>query len=93
VSLSGMFFGLFSCGGYAWHSQLFYLVVALLLLATFINPASYISKLHTKFIFLIFVAVIYFVFEASASVFYPAPPESLSEFFQSFWQGLEYGPC
>lgn len=93
VSLSGIFFGFFSCGGYVWHSQLFYLVVAVLILATFIYPASYISKLYKKLIFLIFVAAIYFVFESSASAFHPAAPESFSEFIQSFWQGLEYGPC
>lgn len=93
VSLGGVYFGLFSCGSYIWHSQLFYVVVTVLLLATLTYPANFIDNWYKKLIFLILLAAIYFVFEASSGAFYPTPANSLVEFVQLFWQGLVYGQC
>jgi len=93
ICISGVFFGLFSCGGYIWHSQLFYVVVTVLLLITLAYPASFIDKWYKKLVFIFLLPVIYLVFEASSGAFYPSSPNSFIEFMQLFWRGLVYGVC
>jgi hypothetical protein len=91
--LSGIFFGLFSCGGYIWHTQLFYLVVSVLLLATLAYPASFIDKWYKKLAFLVLLGIVYFLFQAVAGAFYPSSPNSFIDFMQSFKRNLVYGVC
>ncbi len=93
ICISGVFFGLFSCGGYIWHSQLFYVVAIVLLLITLAYPANFINKWYKKLSLIFLLPVIYLLFQASSGAFYPSSPNSLIEFMQLFWQGLLYGVC
>src|ERR1700736_259047 len=92
--LGGVFVGLFSCGGYAWHHQ------AIVVAITLVTAASLITRFRFRGFalwrcigFIVLVVSSYFFSEADAAPFYPAPPASFSEFWRSFIQTLEYGPC
>ena len=89
----GLFFGLFSCGGYYWHSQAFTLAFSLSLLALFIFPPAKPKDRVRRVIFVAGAVTLFFVIRAGASAFYPAAPASWGEFFESFYRGLLYGPC
>jgi hypothetical protein len=92
--LGGVFLGLFSCGGYVWHKQAIAAAIVLLTLAALL--ARFATRGFALWRSGAFVAIVvggFFVSEATAAPFYPAPPESLSEFWQSFVRTLQYGPC
>ena len=90
----GVFLGLYSCGGYIWHRQAIATTIVLLSLAALIS--RFWTRGFAPWRSAWFVALVvggFFVSEATAAPFYPAPPESLSEFLRSFVRTLEYGPC
>jgi len=91
--LGGIYFGLFSCGGYVWHSQVFQAVfLGLLALATLLPPYS-MKRIATRVCFAVGIVTVFAVMEAAAACFYPSAPVSLSEFFGSFLFHLKNGPC
>ena len=91
--IGGVFSGLFACGGYRWHSQLFTVVFGLSLLALFIFPPVKREGRAARVIIVAAAIALFFVVRAGASAFYPAAPGSWGEFFERFYLGLLYGPC
>ena len=103
--ISGVFFGLFSCGGYYWHWQL-HDFLELSTSAAWVVSTSYIYRktpiadrrpfptigLCIGFFFAIHI--LFFTVMASVGPFYPAPPKSLGEWWQGFLFTWREGvPC
>jgi hypothetical protein len=93
VLCGAAYFGFFSCGGYVWHKDLFWVVTGTATVAAVVAPSMVLRSLGRKIFFVAFLFIAYFTIEATVATFYPGPPESLSEFVQLFVQSLELGPC
>ncbi len=93
ASLGGIYFGLFSCGGYVWHKQLFSVVFTVLLFLFVVFPPHKLKRINKRLPLFLLLIALFFVVRAAASAYYPAPPESIAEFFNEFLRGLIYGPC
>ena len=89
----GVFFGLFSCGGYAWHRQLFCAVFLILLFIVVALPPRNCKASFLKFTSALAIFLCFVVTEAVASTFYPAGPASFGEFFSDFVVGIKHGSC
>lgn len=89
----GIFFGLFSCGGYVWHKQLFNSVFTVSLICVFCLMSSLCVPLWKRFAVIVILFYLFITIRAVSSTFYPAKPESWSEFFHQFYIGFLYGPC
>jgi hypothetical protein len=93
AGLGGIYFGLFSCGGYVWHRQLFFGFLGALTLVALIFPWRRTSPICGRIGVVAAIGLAFFFTEALAAPFYPAPPESWSEFMRLFLYTLERGPC
>jgi hypothetical protein len=93
VVFGGLFFGLFSCGGYVWHREFFYTVLLVLSVVIIAAPSKALQRPHHKMIAVVLLFVSFLTVQAVASTFYPGPPRSISEFSKEFIAGLIYGPC
>ena len=91
--LGGLFFGLFSCGGYAWHHQLFLGVVILFTGLGLALPRNFLPKLFWRLSFPLFVLAVYIFSQAAISPFYSAAPANFTSYLQGVVQALEFGPC
>lgn len=102
---SGIYFGLFACGGYAWKWQLYdwleFLSSASWVVATVVlfrsTPVSGRSLWRTVLACVLFYPVVHLLFftaMASAGPFYPATPTSLDEWWRGFFFTWREGvPC
>ena len=93
VLLGAFYFGLASCGGYAWHKQVFRGVSVTLFIAVLLLPSSLLPSVKHKLAFSAAVPLLYVVLESAVSPFYPAPPNSLSEYKAFFLHAIAFGPC
>ena len=91
--VGGLFFGLFSCGGYVWHKQLHTSLMIMASIFILFVPPKFLDALWKRLSFLVLSFVLFVVVRAAASAYYPASPENMSEFIQSFITGVQYGPC
>jgi hypothetical protein len=89
----GIYFGLFSCGGYVWHKKMFVLSFSAALLYLFIWPLPKLSKMSIRSSFVAGNVILYFVVQSASSAFYPAAPKSWNEFIDIFIFKLINGPC
>ena len=87
------FLGLFSCGGYIWHRQVIYSLIMILVALCMFRPIQVLRGKWQRGLIPIASLVLFLSVRASASAFYPAAPESVVSFIQSFWVGLVHGPC
>ena len=91
--LGGIWFGLFSCGGYAWHKWTFWYslcAIAVVLLFFPIRPLPVTLRRIPAALGLFVVA---FLVRSLVAAFYPGPPDSISSYISSVWLALTYGPC
>jgi len=93
VIAGGIFFGLFSCGGYVWHKQLHTSLMAIASIFIMVAPPNFLRNIWRRAAFITTSLVLFIVVRAFASAFHPAPPENISEFMKSFVIGVQYGPC
>ena len=93
TTFAGIYFGLFSCGGYAWHKQAAIAVIALLALASLAPANTRSSVLTLNVAFVLSIPAAFVLAQAAASPFYPSPPASGSEYVQGVLRALELGPC
>jgi hypothetical protein len=93
AALGGIYFGFFSCGGYAWHREFFMLFTVLITLAAVLAPGKLLSSWQRRAIFPFAVLITYVLMESLSAPFYPAPPESMAGYFKQFVYALEHGPC
>jgi len=98
--VGGIYFGLFSCGGYAWHKSLynFVLMATIVICSIILWKKADKSKgrgklIATLTIWIILVCATYTTCEAAAAAFYPDSPTSLTDFWSRFLIGLKNGPC
>ncbi len=89
----GIYFGFFSCGGYVWHKQAFFVVLGLATLVAFVIPFKQPFPLIARGGMVVATVGSFIMSEAIAAPFYPAPPESLFAYLKAFVRALEYGPC
>ena len=89
----GLFFGLFSCGGYIWHKQIHMSLMVMAAVFILFEPPNFLTPLWKRISFLVLAFAVFIIVSAAASAFYPATPANIPEFIQSFIRGIEYGPC
>jgi hypothetical protein len=88
--LGGVFFGLFSCGGYVWHWTAFRWLLGVSCILALAAPSTLSWPRRAGLIAL--VIPVYLIAEALAAPFYPDTPSSVGEFLHRFVQTLETGP-
>lgn len=93
AATGGIFFGLFSCGGYVWHGQLFMSIVVPVTLIAVLVPGTFLRSWQRRVLFPFAVLITYILFQAASGPFWPAPPESAAQYFDGFLKTLEFGPC
>jgi hypothetical protein len=89
----GVYFGLFSCGGYVWHWQLFQVLLALALVLAIVVPPSSLRPLLRRATFAVSIIGAFILARGVASAFYPAAPSSLKDFGRAIVSGIVDGPC
>jgi hypothetical protein len=92
--LSGVFLGISSCGGYAWHTVAAQAALAgFALLIAFFPPTRASSAIwRVAFGLGVFVAW-YFARALALPLDLDSEVHSLSDYFSLVWMGLELGPC
>lgn len=98
--VGGIYFGLFSCGGYVWHKSLYNFVLVSTVIICFSilwkkadKSTSREKSIVTFTIWIILVWATYTTCEAAAASFYPDSPISFSDFWSRFLICLKNGPC
>jgi len=93
VFLGAGWFGLASCGGYAWHKTVFYGSASIATGAALLLPSPLLKTLGRKAVFLSVLVGGHFLIEAGVAPFYPGLPASLMDYFQLLQSSLIGGPC
>jgi hypothetical protein len=91
--VGGLYFGLFSCGGYVSHRQIFDLLFGAVVLAMVALPPRRLRRIHARLLLGGGAIATFVLSSAVASALYPAPPVSFGEFLHLTWVGLRDGPC
>src|SRR5206468_12117791 len=91
--LGGVYFSLFSCGGYVWHRHVFFGALGAAVLVAMFIPIFPNKPVLGRLAGALGVSVAFVLSQAIAAPFYPAPPESWSKFISLFLYALERGPC
>jgi len=92
--LSGAaYFGLSSCGGYAWHKDLFGASSVLLYVLAIALPSAPLASAKRKALFAVALPVAYVLLESAIAPFYPGLPDSFRDYSKQFVSSLEFGPC
>lgn len=92
AALGGVWFGLFSCGGYAWHHQLMHWTLVVLVLALLLFPPRRAASFGRRAALALAVIGTFFVVRALAAPFYPAFP-GFGDYLQQVGLALTAGPC
>jgi hypothetical protein len=93
AAIGGIFFGLFSCGGYSWHHELFMAIVVPVTLIAILAPGTILRSWQRRVIFPFALIITYVLFQAASAPFYPATPDSVTQYFKESLRTLEFGPC
>lgn len=91
--LGAAYFGLWSCGNYAWKSEAFRLFMWAMTLAAVLLPSHRLRTLPRKLLFPLALWALYAVVESAVAPFYPAAPDSWRAFVEGFLIALQDGPC
>ena len=92
-ALGGVFFGLFACGGISWHLSAFYAALTAATLLAVVVPKQRAWPVLGRIGVVVGVIAMFRLSQALAAPFYPAPPESWSQFSHMFVSALKHGPC
>ncbi len=93
VVAGAIYFGLFSCGGYAWHKSVFGVIALGVCVAAVAVPSRLLLSVRRKVLFLLLLGAGYFAIESAVAPFYPSAPESLAQYIQAFLHSAQVGPC
>lgn len=92
--LSGAaYFGIASCGGYAWHKEFFRASSVLLYVSALVLPSAPLATFKKKALFAAGLPVACALLESAIAPFYPGPPDSFRAYGELFLSSLEFGPC
>src|SRR5664279_1894468 len=91
--LSSVFAGLSMCGGSARDRKVAYLVALGVVIVAMSFPTPRFSPLWRRGLFIVCLAVLSLIVEATASAFYPGVPSSWSGFVRDFVFHLRTGSC
>ncbi|MDB9744269.1 hypothetical protein OAA91_01940 [Fibrobacterales bacterium] len=91
--LGGSYLGYFSCGGFAWHRDLIYILIFTSSILGLLFPITALKRFGLRLIYPIVGVFLFVVFQSFTSALYPQSPESFSEFWKLFKIGINYGPC
>jgi hypothetical protein len=91
--IGGLYFGLFPCGGYAWHKEAFEWTLGIVTVVAVVWPLRRRWPVLSRIGILLGVPVVFIMVRAAAAPFYPSAPESWEAFFRVFLSTLERGPC
>ncbi|XHS80456.1 hypothetical protein ACFJGW_10900 [Burkholderiaceae bacterium UC74_6] len=91
--LGGIYFGLFSCGGYAWHETAFAWTLLAGTVAWLALPRIRQQPMRLRILVVLLLPLAFGTAQAAAAPFYPASPDSLGAFVRSFVRAIQYGPC
>lgn len=91
AAVGGVYFGLFSCGGYEWHWHAFVVIAALLSAWAVAVPAK--KTIGGRLWPLTLAPVAFALTEAVAAPFYPATPDSLDQYGAQVALTLLRGAC
>ena len=69
------------------------LLMAMAALIILFLPPKFLTALWKRVTFIAMSFALFVVIRAAASAFYPAAPESMSEFLESFTRGVQYVSC
>ena len=89
----GAYFGQFSCGGSAIVHDAFGLFFLGISLASSFFGRGFLTSIPRRIALFFAAPILFVVVQAMSTPFYPAPPQSLAEYFRSFISGLTDGPC
>lgn len=92
IASGAVYFGLASCGGYAWEKQLFRFAAPAIAIGAVTVPSNVLRSVGRKVAYLLAVVVGYFVIEAVGSTIYFGGG-NWHEYSRHFVQALEFGPC
>ena len=93
ASVGGVWFGLFSCGGYAVHKQLMAWSLVLMAVATIATPPFSRSNLWRRFAFSAGLFAAFYLCRALSAPFYLADFQSFGDYLSQVRVALEFGPC
>jgi hypothetical protein len=90
--LGGIWRGIASCGGYAWHGQAMLTVLAGAALSVVLFAPSHGPSLPRRALLAVAVVGTFFVVRALSAPFYPAFP-GFGDYFRQVGIALSTGPC
>jgi hypothetical protein len=93
VVLGAFYFGIASCGGYAWHKEAFRGASVALYFAALACPSTLLPSMARKLAFAIGLPLLFVIIESATAPLYPGPPSSFAEYGSFFLRALEFGPC
>lgn len=92
ISCCALYFGLFSCGGYVWHKELFRFVIPIIVISAILVPSNLLSSYKRKIAFLLILATGYVILEAAFATIY-FQGGNWREYGHTFITAIEFGPC
>lgn len=94
TALAGAFyFGLASCGNYAWHKTAFRGWVGMLYVLALMLPGRWRVRPGARVRFALGLPSSYVLLESAIAPFYPGVPDSIADYLVLFVTALEFGPC
>ena len=93
VVVGAIYFGLFSCGGYAWHQSVFGGIALGVCVAAVAVPSRLLFSVRRKALFLLLLGAGYFAIESAVAPLYPSAPGSLAQYIQAVLHSAQVGPC
>jgi hypothetical protein len=93
VVLGAFYFGIASCGGYAWHKEAFRGASIALYIAALACPSTLLPSMVRKLAFAIGLPLLFVLAESATAPLYPGPPNSFAEYGAIFLRALEFEPC
>jgi hypothetical protein len=91
--LGGVYFGLSSCGGYAWHQTVFTWVLFAGTVMWLLLPRTKQQPAGFRILVVLLAPLAFVIAEAAFAPFYPSGPDSVGTFVRSLFRALEYGAC
>ena len=92
AALGGIWRGVASCGGYVWHGQAMFAVLAASALSVVLFVPSQRTPFQSRALLTVAVIGTFFVVRALSAPFYPAFP-GFGDYFRQVGMALSAGPC